>query len=147
MRSRCLIRTNPAYENYGGRGIKIYSKWEEFKEFKEWADSSGYTDKLTIDRIDVNGNYCPENCRWVSRKVQGNNKRNNDYLTYKGVTKTRQEWSKQLNIEIDHLKYLLKKFDHDITFIIEEMISKGYKQAKYQHIRKWKELYKEYKNK
>ena len=146
MRSRCLIETNFAYKNYGGRGIKICPEWEEFRIFESWAKTNGYTDELTIDRINVNGDYCPENCRWVSRKVQGNNKRNNDYITYKGSTRTRQEWSEFLNIDRSHLRYLLRKFDNNLTFIIEEMLDKGYKQAKYQHIKKWKELYKEYKN-
>lgn len=63
--------------------------------FFEWAYENGYKENLTIDRIDVNGNYCPENCRWVDMKVQANNKRNSRYITYKGQTKTLSEWMKE----------------------------------------------------
>lgn len=145
MRSRCLTETNLAYKNYGGRGIKICSEWEEFEVFESWAKMNGYTDKLTIDRIDVNGNYCPANCRWVSRKVQNNNKTNSAYLTYGDVIKTRQEWAELYNLNVDHLRVLLGAFNDDLKFIIEEMLNKGYKQEKYQHLTKWKKLYEEYK--
>lgn len=145
MRGRCLIKTDPAYSNYGGRGIRICEEWNDFNNFWEWSKESGYMDKLTIDRRDNNGDYCPENCRWVNRKTQNNNKRSNDFLTYKGVTKTRQEWAEEYNIEVDHLRYLLKMLDKDIEFIIDRMLKRGYKQQKFQHITKWKKLYKEYK--
>ena len=146
MRRRCYDRTLPQYKDYGGRGLKVCTEWDDFNTFWEWSKKSGYTDKLTIDRINVNGNYCPENCRWVSRKVQNNNKTNNAYLTYRDVTKTRQEWAELYNLNVDHLRVLLRAFNDDLKFIIEEMLNKGYKQVKYQHMKKWKELYKEYKN-
>ena len=147
MRDRCLIETNPAYINYGGRGIEICEEWDDFNNFWKWAEKSGYSNELTIDRIDVNGNYCPENCRWVGRKKQSNNKRNNDYLTYKGITKTRQEWAEEYDINVEHLRVLLKRFDRDLEFIIDYMLKQGYKQQKFQHLTKWKKLYKEYKSK
>jgi hypothetical protein len=147
MRRRCYDDTLPQYKDYGGRGIKVCSEWDDFNNFWKWAEKSGYSNELTIDRIDVNGNYCPENCRWVGRKKQSNNKRNNDYLTYKGVTKTRQEWAEEYDINVDHLRVLLKRFDRDIEFIIDYMLKQGYKQQKFQHLTKWKKLYKEYKSK
>ena len=72
-----------------------------------WAMSNGYSDTLTLDRIDVNGDYCPANCRWATRKEQSNNKRNLHIIEHKGETKTLTEWSKTLNIPISTLyRYL-----------------------------------------
>lgn len=76
IKNRCNSPNNRAYRNYGGRGIKICEEWENsFPAFYEWAIASGYSDNLTIDRINVDGDYCPENCRWASYSVQAENKR------------------------------------------------------------------------
>lgn len=76
MKTRCYNKNHKFYKDYGGRGIKICKEWQhDFMSFREWAVNNGYKDSLTIDRIDVNGNYEPSNCRWVTMSVQNKNKR------------------------------------------------------------------------
>ncbi len=77
MKTRCYNTNAPGYKWYGGRGIKICDKWlQDYGAFQRWAMSNGYSDDLTIDRVDVNGDYCPSNCRWVTIAVQERNKTN-----------------------------------------------------------------------
>lgn len=115
MKKRCYDPNCKAYKSYGGRGITICEEWlnpertviigthvhrvtKGFVAFKEWALNNGYADNLTIDRIDVNGNYSPENCRWATPKEQQNNTRKNLLVTYKGETKTLPQWCEELGI-------------------------------------------------
>lgn len=101
MRERCFNPNHQAYSNYGGRGITICNEWEDFAEFRRWAISNGYDESQTsqtIDRVDVNQSYCPQNCRWISRSEQANNKRNNRYITYRGESRTIAEWSELFGI-------------------------------------------------
>ena len=96
MICRCYNPNTDQYSDYGGRGISVCPKWRDKNNgkanFYKWAMSHGYADNLTIDRIDVNGNYEPSNCRWVTMKEQQNNRRNNHLITYNGETKTVAEW-------------------------------------------------------
>lgn len=99
MRDRCNNPNYLKYHLYGGRGIEVCESWNDYSEFKNWAIKNGYDDSLSLDRIDVNGNYDPNNCRWVTQKTQCNNKRCNHYITYNGVTKTAKEWSECTGIK------------------------------------------------
>ena len=100
IKQRCYYKSHHDYKNYGARGIKICDEWlNDFKSFYNWAMANGYDEnaprgKCTIDRIDVNGDYEPKNCKWVDIKVQANNKRTNCYVTFNGETHTIAEWSK-----------------------------------------------------
>ena len=99
MCQRCHATYNKRYFDYGGRGIKVCEEWRNsFIVFSEWALQKGYQEGLTIDRINNNGNYCPENCRWVDRKTQQNNRRDNHLIEYRSETHTIAEWGDILNI-------------------------------------------------
>lgn len=105
MKGRCNNCKNKAYSYYGGRGIKVCQDWDEsYALFRDWALANGYQENLTIDRIDVNGNYCPENCRWVSMKVQMNNTRVNRRITLNGETKTMAEWSESTGLSYETIR-------------------------------------------
>ena len=92
MRQRCEKPNGGAYHKYGAKGIKVCSEWSAFENFRDWSFANGYTDTLTIDRINPFGNYEPSNCRWVTQKVQQNNRSNNIHLTYNGEIHTLTEW-------------------------------------------------------
>ena len=99
MRQRCNNPNSVKYPIYGGRGIKVCDDWNQsYPSFKEWALSHGYAEGLTIDRIDNDKGYSPDNCRWISNKEQCNHKRNNVRITYNGETKGVPEWAKELSI-------------------------------------------------
>lgn len=119
MKNRCTNPNVEGFENYGGRGIKVCEEWQDFNTFMEWALNNGYTDTLTIDRIDVNGNYEPSNCRWATVKEQGNNKRNNHLITYKGITKTISEWAEEKGIKYDTLYARLTRYHWDVATALE----------------------------
>lgn len=99
MKARCLNKNNHNYSHYGMRGITVCYEWlQSFESFFDWAVSSGYKEDLTLDRIDNNGNYCPENCRWVTTSVQNNNRNVSLNITYNGNTKNLSEWCRELNL-------------------------------------------------
>jgi hypothetical protein len=109
MRQRCSDVNSPTYSNYGGRGISVCKEWEEsYLNFRSWALANGYRDDLSIDRIDVNGNYCPENCRWANKETQANNTRKNVFVTYDGITKSVSQWAREFGISLTTFRRWLK---------------------------------------
>jgi hypothetical protein len=103
MKQRCNNVNNKQFKDYGGRGIKYLERWESFKNFnKDMQD--GYSEGLTIERIDTNGNYNKENCRWATRKEQNNNKRCNHLLELNGVRMTLPQWAEELGIKFGTLR-------------------------------------------
>lgn len=125
MRSRCYNPKNKKYKDYGGRGILICEEWAEFLNFKKWAESNGFYKNLTIDRIDNNGNYCPENCRWITQKEQTRNKRTNHLLTFNGETKTMAEWSEITGIKYHTLKNRINKYGYSVSRALTEPVNKN----------------------
>lgn len=95
MRGRCYNKNNNRYNSYGGKGIVVCEEWQGedgFKNFYYWSIQNGYKDTLTLERIDNDKNYCPENCKWATMKEQQNHRTNNHYVTINGVTKSLKEW-------------------------------------------------------
>lgn len=99
MKQRCYYSKNRMYHNYGGRGIKVCDEWlNDFQTFYNWSMSNGYKKGLQIDRINNNGNYEPNNCRWVDRVTNANNKRDTILFTHKGKTMSLKQWCRYFNI-------------------------------------------------
>jgi hypothetical protein len=110
MKSRCHVPTDDQYYRYGGRGIKVCDEWyKDFMKFYNWSIANGYSDELSIDRIDNDKGYCPENCRWATTKIQANNTSRNKYVTYNGETHTIAEWSDVIGIKQNTLTYRLRR--------------------------------------
>lgn len=93
MLERCYREKSSNYNIYGGRGIKVCDEWKNIENFEKWVEESHYKKGLTLDRIDVNGNYEPSNCRWVDMKMQCNNRRNTLYIKIDKEIHTISEWS------------------------------------------------------
>lgn len=123
MKARCKNLNNSEYKNYGGRGIVVCQEWQEFISFYDWAIANGYNDDLTIDRIDVNGNYEPSNCRWVTQKQQQNNKRNNHYVKINNENHTLSGWAEVYNISINTIRTRLSRGWSDIEAITKPIRS------------------------
>lgn len=99
MKTRCYNPNSKAYPRYGGRGITVCDEWlDSFEAFRDWALANGYRDDLTIDRVDSNGPYAPENCRWATYKEQANNTRRNRIITVNGERLTIAAASEKFNL-------------------------------------------------
>lgn len=120
MKARCDNIKCKEYVYYGGRGISYTSKWETFEGF--WEDM-GHTWKegLSIDRIDVNGNYCKENCRWVSQLQQANNRRNNRMITCMGRTQSLADWCRECRLNYDRTKRRWR----DPKLVLEDILERA----------------------
>lgn len=113
MKARCYKPKCRKYGQYGARGIRICDEWLKDKTaFFKWAEESGYREYLTIDRIDNDGDYSPENCRWADALEQANNKSSNVHIFYKGACYTMAEFCRKfnLNYKLFFVKYRRKGF-------------------------------------
>ena len=110
MKQRCLNPNQKTYKYYGGRGITICEEWlDDFMNFYDWAMENGYQDKLTIDRIDVNGKYEPNNCRWVTMETQLRNTRRNHFIEINGERHTIAEWARIYEINPQTINSRIRK--------------------------------------
>jgi len=114
MRQRCMNPNNPGYKNYGDRGITVCERWDKFENFYE--DMGERPKGMSIDRRDNNGNYCPENCSWDTRKNQSRNTRRTILIEYQGKTQCMKAWSEELGIKYMTLWYRLRDHSPQIAF-------------------------------
>lgn len=121
MLSRCLNSTDKRYGDYGGRGISVCNDWiDNYDTFAEWAFQNGYDEKAkkgvcTLDRIDVDKGYSPDNCRWITNQKQQNNRRNNVYLEYNGKKQSLAEWAREYNIPYGTLYGGIKRYGKKLS--------------------------------
>ena len=112
MKERCLNSNCKSYKNYGGRGIIICFKWLKFEDF--YRDMGDRPKGKSLDRIDNNGNYCKENCKWSTRKEQQNNMRRNHLITFNSKNQTMSQWSEELGIKYGVLKSRINQYNWSI---------------------------------
>lgn len=109
MYLRCYDPRAKGYKNWGARGISIDERWRNISAFVEWAKNNGYHEKFSIERIDVNGPYSPENCTWISPRLQSANRRNTRYITCGELTKSAPEWARLSGIDLSTIKARLAR--------------------------------------
>lgn len=125
MKERCTSEKYSLYHRYGGRGIKVCKEWDEsFESFVQWAINSGYKDGLTIERIDNDGDYCPENCRWATPTEQANNRSTNRIVTVNGKDDTLANWVRKTNASYCYVRDRLNAGD-DPSKLIGYLIESG----------------------
>jgi hypothetical protein len=108
MRGRVTRPSNTYFHNYGGRGVTLCEAWKSFIPFMEWALANGYRDDLTLERVDNDGPYSPENCRWATRREQDRNKRQNVWVNYNGERICQQDLARRLGVHYTTIRYRLK---------------------------------------
>ena len=123
MLKRCNYENATNYEHYGAKGIRVCKEWYDFETFRKWAMSHNYSDKLTIDRVDNNGDYSPENCRWVDMKTQLRNTTRNKLITFRGETHCMKDWSDILGINYRTLQQRINTYGWSIEKAITTPIS------------------------
>lgn len=110
MKQRCYYEKSNRYKNYGARGIRVCNEWlDDFMNFYSWAMENGYKENLTIDRIDTDGNYTPDNCKWSTNLEQQRHTTRSRNVTYNGETRCLSEWCEILNLDYDKTKFDLNK--------------------------------------
>lgn len=110
MKARCTNTNNRQFVDYGGRGISICEEWLKYEAFRDWALSNGYNERLSIDRIDNDAGYRPDNCRWATPREQANNTRKVRLIAFNGETHSVCEWARILGIKQSTLNMRLNKY-------------------------------------
>lgn len=125
MRQRCEKEYSPSYSDYGARGITVCKEWKEsYETFRDWAVDNGYTDELTIDRIDNDKGYCPENCRWATAKQQARNRRSNRPITFNGETHLVTDWEDILGFSRGRIMQRIDRLGWSVERALTEPIRK-----------------------
>lgn len=114
MKGRCHNPKSHAFEHYGARGIIVCDEWQEYTNFRDWAIANGYTEGLSLDRIDNDKGYSPDNCRWTTMKEQSNNRRSNHVITFEGETHTLEEWAKIKGLKYGTLSSRINRYHWSI---------------------------------
>lgn len=122
MKKRCLNPSATHFHQYGGRGITFDPSWADFSGFKQWAEANGYEPRLTLERKDVDGNYCPENCCWIEAKLQARNRTDTIWLEYEGERKSLAEWAEIKGFTYTTLKNRLLNYGFPPERMFEPLI-------------------------
>lgn len=109
MKRRCQKDGRKDSKYYYQKGIKISPEWESYENFRNWAVNNGYSDKLTIERLNNNKGYTPENCKWIPKSEQSKNRTSNHYIQYNGKTQTLSDWSREFGINRSTLSNRIRK--------------------------------------
>ena len=124
MKGRCYNENDPRYADWGGRGIKVCEEWRhDFMAFHDWALANGYEEGLAIDRIDNDGDYCPENCRWATQKQQSRNRRSNINITIGNSTRTLTEWCEIFGLDF---KAVVNRYHRNGKCTLDDLFNAGY---------------------
>lgn len=123
MKSRCYNANDKRYARYGGRGITVCEEWHSFQAFRSWALENGYSDDKSIDRIDNDAGYSPQNCRWATPKEQCNNRSTNRLITINGTTKTVAQWAQDVGIHEDRIHNRLKRGWNEYDAVMLPLVS------------------------
>lgn len=150
MRARCNRKTDKNYHSYGGRGIKVCKEWDNYSVFKKWAMENGFAPDLSIERIDVNGNYEPSNCTWITMLAQAKNRRTNYVITFNGKTQNLADWSKETGIHyytmLNRLRngWSIERMLTEVAFVGKNQNTGTYSseeerhEAKIKYMREWR---------
>lgn len=122
MLQRCENPHSVQYYNYGGRSITVCPEWHDAEKFISWALANGWEKGLTLDRINNNGNYEPDNCRWTTRKEQAWNKRNNHLIIFNGKAQPMSQWAEEINISLQTLSSRINQRNWSIERALTESV-------------------------
>jgi hypothetical protein len=129
IKYRCSSKHYKGYNRYGGRGIRLCLEWQNLMNFYNWAIRHGYTEELQIDRIDNDGDYCPENCRWVTAKQNGCNRSDNKRIIFQNRSLTYSEWERQFNLPPGTVSHRINQQNWDAIKAITTPVRKKCKEG------------------